>query len=480
VDDKDYQVPFRFTGKINKLTFKLWPTQLTSNDDQAIQHARANAQVRQLKEFRAPRAPPGRERNDGCRRNCFEGTPACLRYPMLVQGCELPKSRPTEDVKPAANKKPSVSEVETSKQAIKVHIGETPAGSDVSWYPNRPDLPLNNFGFLITGDSGTGKTQVIRALVAAVCDHKIPVCIFDFKNDCAETAFSRKHGIPVHDVNRHGLPFNPLSLLGDEAGEVQPIRQVHELSGILQRIYKLSASRQAARLRAAISSAYQNHGIRVDAWQRIADIKTVPDFNEVKSIIEHDDRNDGLLDRLSPLFDLNLFPSSGRTSVTFDEFLKESVVLDLHKLPNDMVKAALSEFTVVRLHGHILKGDQPRELKRLLVFDEAWRVKDSERLQELAREGRAFGVGLVVGTQFPGDIPEDLAGNLATQLLLGNQSVEHRRSVLLALVGSTSGHDAQSLQKQLAHLQKHEGYFRNQQYTPYVLVKTQPYYLRNP
>jgi arylsulfatase A-like enzyme len=43
VDDKDYQIPFRFPGKINKLTFKLWPTQLTSNDDQVIQHARANA-----------------------------------------------------------------------------------------------------------------------------------------------------------------------------------------------------------------------------------------------------------------------------------------------------------------------------------------------------------------------------------------------------------------------------------------------------
>jgi arylsulfatase len=43
VDDKDYQVPFRFTGKINKLTFKLWPTQLTSNDHQVIQHALATA-----------------------------------------------------------------------------------------------------------------------------------------------------------------------------------------------------------------------------------------------------------------------------------------------------------------------------------------------------------------------------------------------------------------------------------------------------
>ena len=182
--------------------------------------------------------------------------------------------------------------------------------------------------------------------------------------------------------------------------------------------------------------------------------------------------------RLSPLFDLNLFPRANNTNATFDEFMRERVVLDMHRLPNDLVKSALSEFTVVRLHGHILKGDQPRELRRLLVFDEAWRVKDSVRLQELAREGRAFGVGIVIGTQFPGDIPDDLSGTLATQLMLSNQSVEHRRSVLLKLVGSTSGADAQRLLKQLSLLQKHEGYFRNQQYTPYVLLETKPYYLR--
>ena len=32
VDDKDYQVPFEFTGKITKLTVKLGPEQLTEAD----------------------------------------------------------------------------------------------------------------------------------------------------------------------------------------------------------------------------------------------------------------------------------------------------------------------------------------------------------------------------------------------------------------------------------------------------------------
>jgi arylsulfatase len=34
VDEKDYQVPFRFTGKLNKLSIKLEPSQLTAVDQE--------------------------------------------------------------------------------------------------------------------------------------------------------------------------------------------------------------------------------------------------------------------------------------------------------------------------------------------------------------------------------------------------------------------------------------------------------------
>jgi arylsulfatase len=43
VDDMDYQVPFRFNGKLDKLTFKQGPVQLTNEDHQIIQHALAKA-----------------------------------------------------------------------------------------------------------------------------------------------------------------------------------------------------------------------------------------------------------------------------------------------------------------------------------------------------------------------------------------------------------------------------------------------------
>ena len=41
---------------------------------------------------------------------------------------------------------------------------------------------------------------------------------------------------------------------------------------------------------------------------------------------------------------------------------------------------------------------QPRKLTRLLVLDETWRVAHSTHLENLAREGRAFGAGMAIGT----------------------------------------------------------------------------------
>ena len=39
VDDQDYQVPFRFTGKLDKLTLKVEPPQLTPEDIKKLEAA---------------------------------------------------------------------------------------------------------------------------------------------------------------------------------------------------------------------------------------------------------------------------------------------------------------------------------------------------------------------------------------------------------------------------------------------------------
>jgi DNA helicase HerA-like ATPase len=360
---------------------------------------------------------------------------------------------------------------------LRLLIGTTAGGSEVFWDPHSPDAPLNNFGFHVTGDPGSGKTQILRVLISGVASAALPICIFDYKNDYADSDFSAREGLRVYDIDRDGLPFNPLSLIPDDRGEAQPIKQIHETASILRRIFRLGDQQEAA-LKRAMKAAYESRGIRVDARHEVSAAPVAPSFSDVVDALQKDQKAVNLLNRLSPLFDLKLFPESENTATTFERMLRDRVVLDLHRLPDDRIKAAISEFIIVRLHGHIVRGDQPRELRRLLVFDEAWRVKDSVRLQELAREGRAFGVGIAIGTQFPDDIHQDLAGNLSTQLLLQNQKEEHRKAVVRSLCGATSGPAAQQVMSQMSRLQKHEGFFRNQQHAPYVLVHTLPYYER--
>lgn len=361
--------------------------------------------------------------------------------------------------------------------SVEVLIGTAATGDPVTWSPQREGAPLNNFSLLVTGDPGAGKTQLLRALIAEAAQQHVPVCVFDFKNDYSDPAFAGPVGLRVFDVDRDGLPFNPLTLVADRRGETQPIRQIHEVASILRRIFNLG-DQQEHQLKRAMRDAYEARGISVDGRHKVSALPAAPGFSDVVAILGADPKSEKLLNRVSPLFDLKLFPDSDQVATTFEDLLGAPVVLDLHSLPDDRIKAALAEFLIVRLHGYVLRGDQPRELRRLLVFDEAWRVSASERLQELAREGRAFGIGIAIGTQFPGDIPENLGGNLASQLLLHNSNAEHRKAVARTLTGSASGPMAIQVIRQMGELQKHEGFFRNQHFAPYVLVRTIPHYER--
>ena len=44
IDDRDYQVPFRFTGKINKVTIAVEPPKMTAEDEKKLADANRAAQ----------------------------------------------------------------------------------------------------------------------------------------------------------------------------------------------------------------------------------------------------------------------------------------------------------------------------------------------------------------------------------------------------------------------------------------------------
>ena len=393
------------------------------------------------------------------------------------------KAAPDEDEAPEAEAAPAPDPVPRRRTPTQdaVMLGRHEDGGEVYWAPFETEAKLLNFGILITGDPGSGKTQALNVLIEGVAKMGFPVCIFDFKNDYAERDFVRAIGLKVHDVRRHGIPFNPLMPSASEDGQAQPIEHIFTITGVLKRVFGLG-DRQTATLRDAMKEAFERRGINPQKWVHADSIRP-PSFDDVVAILEEQKEAKNpqaisLLDRIAALFELGLFPKSDELPVPFEAMLDERMVLSLFALPTDEIKAALAELIIIRLHGVLLRRAQPRKLTRLLVLDEAWRVASSTHLENLAREGRAFGAGIAIGTQYPGDLPPDLSGALDTKIYLKNQQPDHKKAVVRALCGANSGPEAANLHGVLERLTQFEGLIQNQQYLPYSRFKLLPYFAR--
>lgn len=386
-----------------------------------------------------------------------------------------------EEEEVAQIKEPALPVRRSGPSGQAVMLGTHEDGGQVHWAPFETEAKLLNFGILVTGDPGSGKTQTLNVLIDGVAAMGFPVCIFDFKNDYSERGFVQAIGLKVHDVRRHGIPFNPLMPSAGEDGQAQPVEHIFTITGVLKRVFGLG-DRQTAVLRDAMKEAFERRGINPQRWVN-ADTIRPPSFDDVVAILEEQKEAKNpqaisLLDRIAPLFELGLFPKSDELPVPFEAMLDERLVLSLFALPTDEIKAALAELIIIRLHGVLLRRSQPRKLTRLLVLDEAWRVAHSTHLENLAREGRAFGAGIAIGTQYPGDLPPDLSGALDTKIYLKNQQPDHKKAVVRALCGANSGPDAANLHGILERLTQFEGLIQNQQYLPYARFKLVPYFAR--
>jgi DNA helicase HerA-like ATPase len=368
------------------------------------------------------------------------------------------------------------------RDRARVLIGQDSDGRPVHWTLDKDARPaLPNFGLLVSGDAGQGKTQVIKAVIAEVARLGCPILVFDFKNDYADAPgdrFASDNGLVVVDLN-DGLPFNPLKLPPQGPSGAQAIDHVYEVAGILSATLKLG-DQQKALLRDALQAAFERLGVPLREWVD-PEPTPAPALDDVVEIAtELDERRaESLINRLGLLHGKRLLPSDPQARIRFDELLAGRVVLSFNALPNDdQLKRALAELVLIQLQGRMLRGDQPRALRRLLVFDEAWRAADSARLIQLAREGRAFGVGVVAGSQFADDLSPELTGNLATKLNLYNSDAGQRRKVVQATFGTTAGRDAAQMMEHLGRLERFQGVLANQQHVPYREVEVLPYYRR--
>ncbi len=344
------------------------------------------------------------------------------------------------------------------------------------WFdPQNPEQALSNPHISISGETGSGKTQATKAILHDFIPHGLPALILDFKDDYSKADYAAAEGFTVHDASFGSLPFNPMVPPVDpQSGRANPTSHMHELAGMLQRIYKLG-DQQAYQLREAMKETYAINGIGTKPFVPDASHQYLP-FEAIRDVLVREEANT-LLGRLSPVFDLGLF-SEGDAASSLNDLLATPTVIRLSQLPGDQVKNAVAEFFLMALYSFLIRREHPHKLERLLVLDEAWRLVNSPFLEPLMREGRAFGLGVIIATQFPRDLPDQIAGSTATRFFFNQTKAEQVREIQRTLVGKTSGQEADHLGSLVRGLAPLECVLQNIHYRPWVKLKSIPYYAR--
>jgi len=329
---------------------------------------------------------------------------------------------------------------------------------------------------MITGETGSGKTQAIKAILSNLRSFDMPALILDFKDDYSDPVYAETEELKVYDPNEQSLPFNPLApALDPRSGRVNQTHHLHQLTDIIKRIYRLG-DQQAYRLREAMKAVYESSGVPARPFVPRTN-QTYPAFEAVQDQLLKDKENQALLGRLSPIFDLELF-SSGARVTDFGSVIERSTVIRLAPLPGDEVKNSVAEFFLMALYNYLIRQPQSHRLGRLTVLDEAWRLVESPFLEPLMREGRAFGLGVLIASQFPTDLPNAVAGSTATKLYFSQTSVEQIREIQRTVIGKTSGTDADHLASIMRGLSPLTCVLYSKQFPRFLRVTIKPYFER--
>ena len=302
------------------------------------------------------------------------------------------------------------------KNGISVLMGtDIASGSGVYWYPNDTNkLFHTNTG--IIGTMGTGKTQFTKSLITQlyreqnqnVGDEPLGILIFDYKGDYNESKLDFIKATDAKILKPYHLPFNPLALTKSKVFKpLLPIHTANAFKDTLTKVYGLGPKQQNT-LFQCIISAYSAKGISAGnpgTWDNIP-----PTFDMVYSIYTNDEdikKNDSLAAAMDKLYQFQVFESDPKETVSLYELLKGVVVIDLSGYDADIqsliVAITLDLFySQMQASGSSKLDGHYRQLSKLILVDEAdnFMSEGFPAMKKIMKEGREFGVGIILSTQF--------------------------------------------------------------------------------
>jgi len=286
----------------------------------------------------------------------------------------------------------------------------------------------------------------------------------DYKDDYSKPDFLKQVGGISQKPER--IPINVFEL-AEGYSSIAASKKASSFVDTLSKIYGGIGPKQSSALKRTITELFRdNDGSPPRLHEVVAKYVAANGYDSVSGVLED-------------FVSFEIFDDSSERTVKFSEFLGSGLIsLSLDTLgTNTKMKVAVATLILDMYLQNMMKaskpafmGDSPqlRTIQSYLLIDEATNIMkhDFSSLQALLREGREFGYGVILSSQFLGDFKTsnfNYAETLETWMIHRVPDIKPAQLQALGM-GSTLSNSAQ----EITALAKHQGLWSSFGYRGFI------------
>ncbi len=349
----------------------------------------------------------------------------------------------------------------SSIQPVSVLAAHGPAGR-VDWKPSIKGSPH----LFIIGIPGQGKSWTTTRILTRLGEQHVPALVLDFHGQFADPSgpFAQRVGATTIDA-AEGLPFSPFEAMTTNGKTDWKINS-QGIAEIFAYIVNLGGIQRDA-LYNAIMDAYKARGFGTGDTTGL----TYPTPNDVLRCIERRERDrrvSNISARCRPLLEMDLFtPESGHPDLL--SMVRRGLVIDLHNLHSEVLQMTAGAFVLRKIYRDMVTWGVAEHLRLAIVLDEAHRLAKDVTLPKIMKEGRKFGISVVVASQGMNDFHADVLGNAGTKILFRTNYPDSKK-----IANYIRGRQGQDLASQIEQLGVGTSYVQTSDMPQGAVVKMYP------
>jgi DNA phosphorothioation-dependent restriction protein DptH len=264
----------------------------------------------------------------------------------------------------------------------------------------------------ILGIPGQGKSWALQRIVSESARQGVPSIILDFHGQFSDpngVTFSRAKPL-VFDASL-GLPFSPFEL-GRSTGADVWKKNAYNVAEIVSHVCSLGEIQKNV-VYDAIKTSYEESGF-------LDDDSKLPTMSEVHEQIKKiENERKGVRNtsaRCLPLFEFGLFAENIESRFSFSDAYRTGLVVDLHNLEIEATQNGAGSFVLRKLYKDMFSWGETDKLRLMVVLDEAHRLAKDITLPKIMKEGRKYGVAVIVASQSLQDFHPEVLENAGTKI----------------------------------------------------------------